>query len=123
MTLEPSGPDDEVVRTLFNRHQRADKGFGAALGPEAATAASAAFARRGYSVTTAASDWRIAGDERRLQAELIDGWLGAAADIDPASRDKLERWHASHRQRIDAARSKIVVGHGDVAGVLPESTA
>ena len=33
MTLTPPDPFDAHVRRLVNRHQRTDKGFGAALGP------------------------------------------------------------------------------------------
>jgi SAM-dependent methyltransferase len=117
LTLDPAEPDDELARACFNRHQRRDKGFGPALGPEAAAAASAELARRGYALTVAASDWRLDGAARRLQAELIDGWLGAALEIDSDSRPTLERWHARHRQRIDAGRCRVVVGHSDLAGL------
>ncbi|HEY7671320.1 MAG TPA: class I SAM-dependent methyltransferase [Gammaproteobacteria bacterium] len=116
MTLEPAEPDDEIARALFNRHQRKDKGFGPALGPEAAAAAKPAFAKRGYVVETAASDWRLGHDEQRLQGELIDGWLDAALEIDPDSRHALEPWHARHRRRIDAGQCRMSVGHADVAG-------
>jgi hypothetical protein len=118
LALDPAEPDDELARAYFNRHQHLDKGFGPALGPDAPARASAAFARRGYALTTAESDWLIGGEARRLQAELVDGWLDAALEIEPSSRRALERWHARHRRRIDAGESTLVVGHSDLAGRL-----
>jgi hypothetical protein len=117
MTLEPPEPDDELARALFNRHQRTDKGFGPALGPEAAQAAEAAFAQRGYLLEPGTSDWCLGGETRALQAQHLDGWLRAACEIEPKSRPKLARWHARHRRWIDAGQSRILVGHADFAGV------
>jgi hypothetical protein len=119
MTLEPAEHDDDLARGLFNRHQRKDKGFGPALGPDAAAATKAAFANRGYILETAASDWRLGRNEQRLQAALIDGWLAAALEIEPASSLQLKRWCAAHRTRIDAGESTAVVGHTDLAGIAP----
>jgi hypothetical protein len=116
MTLEPAEPDDDHARALFNRHQHNDKSFGPALGPEAAAAMQTAFENRGYTLETATTDWRLGGDEQRLQAELIDGWLAAALEIEPASTTRLKRWCARHRARIDAGESTLVVGHRDIAG-------
>jgi SAM-dependent methyltransferase len=119
MTLTPPEPDDELARALFNRHQRNDKGFGPALGPAAAEAALRAFADRGYALHTAASDWRLGRDEQRLQAELLAGWLAAAAEIEPELRSRLARWSARHGRRIAAGESTLVVGHSDLAGIPP----
>ena len=119
MTLAPPEPDDELARALFNRHQHTDKGFGPALGPEAATTAYAAFADRGYALCAAASDWRLGSDERRLQAELLAGWLAAATEIEPHFRSHLARWSARHARRIAAGESTLVVGHSDLAGIPP----
>jgi SAM-dependent methyltransferase len=117
MTLEPAEPDDGLARALFNRHQHNDKGFGPALGPEAAAATKDAFANRGYTLETAASDWRLGRDEQRLQAELIDGWVTAALEVEPGSTRRLERWRARRRARIDAGEATLVVGHSDLAGL------
>jgi SAM-dependent methyltransferase len=116
LTLEPAEPDDDLARALFNRHQRKDKGFGPALGPEAAAATKAAFAKRGYVLETAVSDWRLGRAEQSLQRELVDGWLAAALEIEPGSTSRLKRWCARHRARIDAGESTVVVGHSDLGG-------
>ena len=42
---QPAHPLDLAVRNLVNRHQRTDKGFGPALGPERAPALARAAAR------------------------------------------------------------------------------
>jgi hypothetical protein len=118
ITLRPGEPDDELACALFNRHQRGNKGFGPALGPDAADAALEIFTARGYALEQATSDWCLDAGERRLQAALIDGWLAAALEIAPAERSRLIRWHARHRERIDGGRSELVVGHRDVAGRL-----
>jgi hypothetical protein len=117
MTLAPAEPDDEPARALFNKHQRTDKGFGPALGPEAAEAAKSSFAQRGYAIKAETSDWRLGGEARELEAEHLEGWLHAACEIEPKSRGMLERWHTRHRQRIDAGQSRILVGHSDFAGL------
>src|SRR5437763_1588851 len=56
-TLDPTDPLDIVVIDAVNQHQRGDKGFGPALGPEAAATAPSRFEGVGYTVTQGASDW------------------------------------------------------------------
>lgn len=116
MTLEPGDPDDAFALDCFNRHQRGIKTFGRALGPDAVDAAPEAFAARGYSVASQPSDWRLTSRERRLQAEVLTGWAGAAAQMAPGERERLERWHARRRADIEAGRTTLVVGHRDFAG-------
>jgi hypothetical protein len=118
MTLAPAEPDDELARTLFNRHQRTDKGFGPALGPQATEAATRSFVKHGYVIKTETSDWRLDGEMRELEGQHLDGWLRAACEMAPKSRPTLERWHVRHRQRIDAGESRILVGHSDFAALL-----
>ena len=57
ITCSPAEPEDDAVRELVNRHQRIDKGFGAALGPAASEAAARVFAALGYEVQRDRSDW------------------------------------------------------------------
>ncbi len=47
IACDPVDVDDERVRALVNQHQRGDKGFGPALGPEATRVAEACFPRGG----------------------------------------------------------------------------
>ena len=57
VTLEPADPFDAEILAAFNLHQRTDKGFGPALGPDAAARAVERFAALGYSVVEGRSDW------------------------------------------------------------------
>ena len=52
----PAEPDDEAIRDLVNRHQRTDKGFGEAVGPDASDLAQEYFAGAGYEVTQTVAD-------------------------------------------------------------------
>src|SRR5690606_32828246 len=52
MRFSPVERGDDRVRTLVNRHQRKDKGFGPALGPLACRKAVAAFAAKRYTLRT-----------------------------------------------------------------------
>ena len=111
----PADRDDETVRDLVNRHQRTDKGFGSALGPDAAGAAEQAFASRGFTVERERSDWTLEGGDAELQRQLIDGWAAAAATMQPAETTAIEAWRQRRLAFAAAAQSTIVVGHEDLA--------
>lgn len=108
----PPHPDDELVRGLVLRHQRRDKGFGPALGPDAVAVAEACFATAGFTVRTAHSDWQL--ESPRLQRELIAGWARAAAEIDPAQASRLAAWEQRRHAHVLEGRSRIRVGHRDL---------
>lgn len=110
----PGDPDDERVRLLVNRHQRGDKGFGPALGPRATGVFAELFARAGYRVETAPSDWRLGSDDAALQGVLLDGWLGAAGELDPAAPGRLTAWAARRRALITDHGATLEVGHLDL---------
>jgi hypothetical protein len=120
MTCAPEEPDDALVRELVNRHQKTDKGFGPALGPDAAARAADVFAHAGYQVATCASDWVLKPglSPPALQRQLIDGWSAAAVAIAPERKDQIEAWRVRRRTHVDAGRSVLTVGHQDLAGVL-----
>ncbi|MDX1542043.1 MAG: class I SAM-dependent methyltransferase, partial [Geminicoccaceae bacterium] len=59
MSFAPERAEDEEVRSRFLRHQRTDKGFGPALGPDAALHLASALRQRGRAVELAPSDWRL----------------------------------------------------------------
>jgi SAM-dependent methyltransferase len=114
----PHDADDEFVRDLVNRHQRTDKGFGPALGPDAGVRAEDVLRSAGYEVRRAASDWALGPDQSQLQRELVAGWAGAAAELSPTDADRIDAWMRRRLSHVDAGRSTIVVGHDDVAGVF-----
>jgi hypothetical protein len=117
---DPIEPEDAEVLELFNRHQRGDKGFGAALGPAAPRRATEALERLRYRVTARPSDWRLGPRAREIQRALVDGWLAASVEIAPHRRHALEAWYRRRIAHVDAGRSTLVVGHVDLVGSLAE---
>ncbi len=117
LSCSPEDPEDGAIRELVNRHQRTDKGFGPALGPDAAMRAADLFQSRGYRVVRGASDWRLGPDQGRLQRLLIEGWARAAAAIQPEGASTIAGWRERRVAHVAAGRSRLVVGHEDVGGM------
>jgi SAM-dependent methyltransferase len=112
-SLEPAEPFDLEIVAAVNRHQRRDKGFGPALGPEAALSAVRAFERVGYAVVTGASDWEFASDDREIQLEVLTGWAGAASELGELPQSAIDAWLARRRELVATDRSRMRVGHVD----------
>jgi hypothetical protein len=118
-SCSPAEPEDEMIRDLLNRHQKTDKGLGgSAAGPDAAAWAARCFADTGYRVWTEPSDWILGAPEQKLQRRLIDGWAGAATELAADNASGIAQWRARRIGHVDAGRSRIVVGHFDVAATL-----
>jgi hypothetical protein len=118
---EPAEPGDERVRELFNAHQRRnDKGFGVAAGPDAVAKTIRALRDSGYDVRHEPSDWMLKPEMRTLQSRLIDGWANAATEIAPAEAAAIADWRQRRLFHVSAGRSKIIVGHVDISGTLPD---
>ena len=112
MAWDPAHPDDEAVRAAFNADQRRDKGFGPALGPDAAEAVEAVFRRAGYRVVAGPSPWRLGPGEPALIRALRDGVADAAgAALGTAA---VAAWRA-------APCAGAVVGHRDMLALPPAS--
>jgi hypothetical protein len=110
----PAEADDPFIRSLVNRHQHTDKGFGPALGPDAAATAARVFAESGYHVQRRRSDW-VLTCEGDLQRELLVGWAGAATEMAPGEASRIDVWLRTRLGYVDALRSVIRVGHEDLA--------
>lgn len=119
MSFEPPVKDDGTIRDLFNRHQRTDKGFGPALGPDAANATLALLEQAGYEVRADTTDWVLDDRQRSLQAELIPGCAAAAAEMMPGKESTIEAWRQQRLSAITAGHARIRVGHQDIAGRVP----
>jgi hypothetical protein len=116
----PEEPEDDTIRELMNRHQRgSDKGFGRATGPEAVECAARQFAAVGYHVQRAASDWVLLPDTQELQRQLMGGWAEAALEIAPDQAEMVASWLARRLAHVEARRSRVIVGHEDLAAWLP----
>lgn len=118
MRFSPGDADDGWITDLVNRHQRTDKGFGPALGPDAGRAAETALERAGYEVRRAASDWVLDGAFQELQRQLIAGCAAAARDLHPDASARIGAWLARRLACVDDGTSRTIVGHDDVAGIV-----
>ena len=116
----PVEPQDDIVRDRLNRHQKTDKGLGGpAAGPHAVECAERCFAEAGYRVQREPSDWILEPVQPDLQRMLIEGWADAAMEMAPDGDSTIARWRARRLAHIAAGRSRVVVGHDDVAAWLP----
>jgi SAM-dependent methyltransferase len=114
IVCEPSDPLDAEVRDLVNRHQKTDKGFGPAAGPDATSILAPMLSTRGYTVHVASSDWHLGAESDELQRQLVAGWAGAAAQVAPERADVIAAWQTRRLECIAGGHSRIRVGHQDV---------
>ncbi|MBD1548965.1 class I SAM-dependent methyltransferase [Roseibium aggregatum] len=112
----PADPFDEDIRQAMNAHQKTDKGFGAALGPDAADAAEALFAAAGYRVVSGPSDWHAGREARDFQRELISGWVSAGLEMG-LEPERLSGWLDRRMEQISDGNLVIEVGHRDIAAI------
>lgn len=112
----PAHPADAEILAAFNRHQHGDKGFGAALGPDAAARLADALRSHGYVVETARSDWRLDPGEAALAGALAEGIAGAATEAG-VGRDLVSDWAGFRSSQ--SGRGRAVVGHLDLFARRP----
>ena len=105
---------DDTITAVLNRHQRGDKGFGPAAGPQAAAYASERLRHAGYTVRQGHSDWRLTVADAPLQAALAKGWAEAAAQLAPADSARIGAWLKQRRALIERAACELTVGHVDL---------
>lgn len=116
---EPPDALDASIRDLVNRHQQGDKGFGPALGPEAATTTTTLLRTAGYEVETAASDWRLDSRDAELQQHLHAGWASAASEMAPTRTPEIQGWLERRADLLAAGTGQVTVSHMDVLGFPP----
>ena len=114
MSWDPSDPDDERITEAFNRHQRGDKGLGAALGPLAVATAEALFTAAGWNVSTAPSPWELHTEHAELHRELVRGIGTAAAE---AGAEGAMQWAARRESAVTDSTCRI--GHIDLLAIPP----
>jgi hypothetical protein len=114
----PAEPEDELMRSLVNRHQCTDKGFGPALGPDASAHAVQHLQPLGYHVIRERSDWVLEAESAALQRELIEGWAFAANAVSPSDGDTIRAWLARRIVHVVHGRSRLLVGHEDVGAFM-----
>jgi hypothetical protein len=116
-TCDPPHRFDRSVIDAVNRHQVTDKGFGPALGPQAAVEAIRRFEAAGFGVFSGASDWLFLKEEGLVQSMIIDGWAEAAHEIGGLAEDDVIDWRDWHLTRIAEGDAEIMVGHVDFLAV------
>lgn len=114
MQWSPADQADDAVTRAFNRHQRGDKGFGVALGPDSADAVAVVFEAAGYEVLRADSPWQLGPSEADMQRELLTGIAGAAVEAGECAAYK---WLQTRLGQLDVAFCRI--GHSDLLALPP----
>lgn len=113
----PQHPLDPALRAAFNTHQRSDKGFGIAAGPDATDALAAAFVRHGYTVIRGASPWMLTSRFSELRRQTDEGWAHAVAETGRIAPADLQAWKDF---RETASSAVTIVGHEDLLALPPE---
>jgi Methyltransferase domain len=114
----PAHPLDTIMQDTFNAHQRTDKGFGPAAGPDATKVLCAAFEAAGYQVTSAASPWLLDDAYAQLRLAVDEGFADAVRETGTVADADLDDWLA-YRRTID--RAVTIIGHRDLLALPPES--
>ena len=113
IVIEPEDPLDDAVVAAVHRHQHRDKGFGPALGTDAAETAIARFEQAGNRVVSGRSDWRLRPEDRDMQAAVLDVWAGAACEQGALPLAEVVAWLTRRRDLVAAGRSRLRLGHID----------
>jgi hypothetical protein len=116
LSFDPAHPGDGPMIAALNAHQRTDKGFGPALGPEGAEVLAAALTARGFEVRIEASPWRLGPDDAALVAALLPGIAEVAAGWGGIPTAEVGDWLAFRQAR--AADGHCLVGHLDLLATL-----
>ncbi|POF34304.1 class I SAM-dependent methyltransferase [Roseibium marinum] len=117
--FEPSHPFDATLGAALNAHQKSDKGFGPALGPDAAVRATGLFEDRGYRVVRGPSDWRGGPSSPEFLLEFLRGWGRVGQEIG-LEESSLDAWWGDRQGKIRSGELHVEVGHIDFAA-LPSS--
>ena len=106
----PPHAADAAMLSAFHAHQKSDKGFGVASGPDAATHLAQALMQRGFHVAQGASPWRLPRGE--LLVQLAQGAAQAVRETGRVPASDIASWLAA---RENAAGCEI--GHVDLFAV------
>jgi SAM-dependent methyltransferase len=121
MSWEPAHSLDADVLTAFNKDQLRDKGFGPALGPDAADYLQQALINAGYEVFTAPSPWVLTPVDATLSNELIRGISAAVATGYGLDTLELKTWETF--RLAHTSTGSATVGHLDILAWLASSSA
>jgi SAM-dependent methyltransferase len=102
----PEHEADAALVEAFHAHQKSDKGFGPAAGPDAPDVLSEALSSAGYAVSEGDSAWRLGAGDAALIAELATGFADAVRETGQIDAATIAQWRA-------VSRTGAVVGHAD----------
>lgn len=108
-TWEPRDPSDQLVLEAFHSHQKTDKGFGAAAGPDAAQLLIDLLADRHFGVYVADSPWDMNEMDHPLCYQLAVGIASAVKETGLIPVEVIERWLKNRTGTI-----RCTVGHTDI---------
>ncbi|NYZ12351.1 class I SAM-dependent methyltransferase [Azospirillum sp. RWY-5-1] len=111
-TWTPAHPLDPVMIRALNDHQRTDKGFGPALGPDATVHMRQSLESYGCEVRTADSPWTLTGADAALVMATSAGYARSAVELGAVSVAEAEAWLAF--RRATAVSGEMLVGHTDL---------
>lgn len=118
MQWSPADASDAVLARAF--HRVSDKGFGPALGPDAAFALDVALGERGAATQLRDSYWRIAASDSAMlaamNASLSAAALRAAHGPEQAA---IAAWSARRARQIAGGEVSLVVGHQELLATWP----
>jgi hypothetical protein len=111
---------DAVLAMAFHRDMLIDKGFGPALGPDAAFALAEALRVRGAATQLRDSYWRIGASDRAMlsamNASLSEAALRCAHGDE---RISIADWSARRACQIEGGDVALVVGHQELMATWP----
>ena len=120
MIWDPPAADDAIVLDWFNRHQRANKGFGPAMGPDAADPTVEVERAAGYSVVRDRSDWHIQPADGDMHDAMIR-WVDlATVEFMPPETGRIRTWAATRRRLAASGTCSLTVGHLDTLAFPPD---
>ncbi|SCG46071.1 class I SAM-dependent methyltransferase [Micromonospora halophytica] len=114
VTFDPADPLDAEVAAAFDDHQRRTVDGRTLLGPDAAAATVAAFARHGVPTEVRSTPWRLGPAQAALTAEWFTGWLEAAVEQRPELADRTVQYARRRLTAAAAGELTVTVGHDDL---------
>lgn len=113
VSFDPPHRFDADIVAAVNRHQHGDKGFGPALGPDAARCAADIAKRVGYSFVEGSSDWTFGTADGAIQQEVLRGFANAVGELRDLPDERIADWLARRLDLAGAGASSMIVGHVD----------
>ena len=109
----PAHRADASILKAFHAHQKTDKGFGVAAGPDSSSIMQRELTARGFQVALAPSPWQIDQTEAAFIQALATGSAAAVRETGLLNEQDVTQWLAA---RISAQHCAI--GHWDILATL-----